>query len=312
MAAQGATGFAPAADSSSHHKNKDKRHTSKDKEKDKEKKEDSEEAKEETDGDDDDDPGDDKGGPDPPGSDDPSSSEASSSDESDASAGSGRRKKKNKKKNKSKKKDKKDDLREMANIEVPEFPTVAGLERYRHLLYERAVLCAQNKDEQKVLTWLREVEKEGKTHEDFADSGKVGSGRQYRRRPFLEMAVGDLVRCRLCRREGVEKHARFSRKAREVFPKTTRGFRGPDVRLWSPDVASEVFKKSTRGFSKSHAWLSRAKYVFLRFRYIQRRFQAKRARFFKGARVESYCFFSRGIRTRWSRRFLDLGRVYAA
>jgi len=105
-----------------------------------------------------------------------SSSSSSSSDPSDhpSDDSDARRRRRKKKKNKKKKEqnDSKKELRELPKIDVPEYPTVATLGRYRSTLHERVLACAQDKDEPDVVNWIRAVEKEGAKTEDFANSGK--------------------------------------------------------------------------------------------------------------------------------------------
>ena len=52
-------------------------------------------------------------------------------------------------------------LREQNEVKVPKFPNVATLQEFRHDLYNRVTVCAQDKKVEVVIKWLQKVEKEG-------------------------------------------------------------------------------------------------------------------------------------------------------
>ena len=68
--------------------------------------------------------------------------------------GEGRRKKSKKKRSSAK-------LREQNEMKVPKFPNVSTLTPFRMELYDRAMICAQDKKYEKVVKWLQVAEKEG-------------------------------------------------------------------------------------------------------------------------------------------------------
>ena len=52
-------------------------------------------------------------------------------------------------------------LREQNEVKVPKFPNVSNLQEFRHDLYNRVSVCAQDKKPHVVIKWLQKVEKDG-------------------------------------------------------------------------------------------------------------------------------------------------------
>ena len=63
-------------------------------------------------------------------------------------------------------------LKEQNRIDPPSFPQIATLERFKLDLYDRVIVCAQDKDPTKVMKWLRKVEDPKTRFDDLDDPGR--------------------------------------------------------------------------------------------------------------------------------------------